>query len=204
MLKKIFHKFKRLILSKKFLAVLLIAILSVSSIVFYLGLNKKTENPTEITKSNLPYKEKVGEGVWELKNYDSIKQTFATEKVDITLVENKNAVKSSIANPSDIEIYRWSVTLPNKTVFAFGQQLKEGIFPAVKVTNKEGIFVKYYPEGFEGTVKPIVKGNVIEWEISEGVKARYTIREDRVKADYIVNSKKDLLNYKLNLNQFIT
>ncbi len=182
-------QFKHLLFSKKFIAILLIVV-SVSSIVFYF--NKKDVKPTQVAKSSLPYKEKVGEGVWALKNYDPIKQTFATTKVNTNLVENKNAVKSSIANPSDIDIYRWSVTLPNKTVFAFGQQLKDGIFPAVKVTNKDGIFVKYYPKDFNGFVKPEVKGNVIEWEIASGIKARYIMKEDRVKADYIVDSKDSL------------
>lgn len=189
MLKKIFPEFKNFIFSKKFLAVLLIIAVSAVS---YFFLNFKKKEPVLVTNSNLPYKEKVGEGVWALKNYDPVKQTLASTKVNTNLVENKNAIKSSITNPSDIDIYRWSVTLPNKTVFAFGQQLKDGIFPAVKVTNKDGLSVKYYPESFNGFVKPTVKGNVIEWEIANGIKARYTMMQDRVKADYVVNEMSNI------------
>ncbi|MDP3940907.1 MAG: hypothetical protein Q8Q49_01215 [bacterium] len=101
------------------------------------------------------------------------------------------------------EIYRWSVTLPSGTVFAFGQQEVDGILPVVKVTSKEGWFVRYYPsvqrlassgQGIDDLVyvKPKVKGNVISWEISKGITARYTMLDDRVKADYIVESKEAL------------
>jgi len=191
-------QFKHTIFSKKFIAILLIVV-SVSA-VSYFFLNFQKKEPALVTNSNLPYKEKVGEGVWALKNYDPIKQTFATTKVNTNLVENKKALEYIRSLQKDREIYRWQVTLPNKTVFAFGQQLKDGIFPAVKVTNKDGMFVKYYPEGFTGFVKPEVKGNVISWKIAEGITARYTMKEDRVKADYIVDKASSLQQLAISSN----
>jgi hypothetical protein len=146
------------------------------------------------------HQEKIAPGVWKLKNRDPVKQVLAErKKVDLNLQENKNAAKDAASGK---EVYKWTVKLLSGTVFAFGQQTKDGILPKVKITNKDGLFVRYYPVqntkyDIQGTerlrnVKPKVKGNVVDWEIAPGITARYTMQQDRVKADYIVDKKENL------------
>jgi hypothetical protein len=45
---------------------------------------------------------------------------------------------------------------------------------------------------FNQYVAPKVEGNVISWEITDGITARYTMMQDRVKADYIVDKANSL------------
>ena len=146
--------------------------------------------------------------------------SVASDKVDTNLVENKEAVqqvrknaeRSAEKRGTSPEVYRWEVTLPSGTVFSFGLQEPEGIKPVVKVQDREGWFVRYYSsssvilseakdlkdsspiwaQNDMKHVQPKVEKNVITWEISEGITARYTMMEDRVKADYIVDSPEAL------------
>lgn len=143
------------------------------------------------------------------------KSTSKNSKSGVILSGTKDLDYSPLAQ-NDTEVYRWSVKLPSGTVFAFGQQTEKGILPVVKVTNEDGWYVRYYPrlknndEGLTNKnenrqsliinrqslpyVTPKVKGNVISWQIAEGITARYTMQNDRVKADYVVDSSSSLVD----------
>ncbi|CAN5127397.1 hypothetical protein BH11PAT1_BH11PAT1_0240 [soil metagenome] len=158
-------------------------------------------------KQNHPSATKQMGKYWEIPN--TVHQVLAAEKpIDINLKENKAALQlvkgggKKSKNPSDKEgssplessnnpqeeVYRWEVALKDGTVFSFGLQKPEGILPVVRVRNTDGWYVRYIPKSTANYVSPKVHGNVIEWEISPGITARYTMQQDRVKADYIVNS----------------
>ncbi len=126
---------------------------------------------------DFPYAEKVSEGVSILKNQDPIKQTLASApKENLNLKETKNS-------------FKWQVKLTSGTTFNFGKVTKEGILPVVRVQNTQGYYVQHSPKGFKGTVNPKVKGNIISWEVTKGVTAKYTMQKDRVKEDIVVASK---------------
>lgn len=167
----------------------------------------------KIYRNGEPYQEKVADDTWIRHNFDPVKQTLASEKPDMTLKENKKAAAIAGGESTDTaEVYRWSVALSSGTIFSFGRQESGGILPIVKVMTKDGWFVRYYPNNRKSQiangkstdnitdlsyVKPKVKGNIIEWEISKGVTARYTMQADRVKADYVVDSRS---NFKCQIS----
>ena len=131
-----------------------------------------------------------------------------------------------IAKLFDTLRYKWVVTLSNGTNFEFGgvnKDTPEGkVLPVVRVRNTDGAYVAYAPrlpitdkglqinENEERSnqkssianqyVVPKVKGNVISWEIADGITARYTMQEDRVKADYIVNDQKSINSNQLTFD----
>ena len=114
------------------------------------------------------------------------------------------------------------VKLFNGTYFEFGgvtRNTPEGkVLPVVRVRNRDGAYVIYAPRSMNqesgsmnsddqtnnsefiihDSVVPKVEGNVISWEIASGITARYTMMEDRVKADYIINDKSNLKSDSLN------
>lgn len=190
----------------------------------FLQVITQTKPVPKLQLTDLPYQEKVAEGVWTLKNREPIQQVLASAKqnTDLNLKENKQIsnAKYPISNKnedveSDIGIdydtlkYRWNVTISSGTKFEFGgidSNTPDGkVKPEVKITNKEGWFVSYSPKYKILNTKyqfvtPRVKGNIVEWEISDGITARYTMMQDRVKADYIINDKSGLKSNKLEFN----
>ena len=131
---------------------------------------------------------------------------------------------SAIAKPFDVLGYKWVVTLSSGTNFEFGGVAKdtpEGkVLPVVRVRNTDGAYVAFAPRSMKqesritknndktpnsefiihDSVVPKVEGNIISWEISDGITARYTMMEDRVKADYIISEKSKLQNSKLDFD----
>lgn len=149
----------------------------------------------------------------EVINLDEFIQSAEASEID-----------GDIANSFDTLRYRWVVTLSNKTNFEFGAvnaDTPEGkVLPIVRVRNKDGAYVAYIPRSMNqessitnnddqthnsefiihDSVVPKVEGNMISWEISKGITARYTMQEDRVKADYIINQKSDISNQSLSFD----
>lgn len=157
--------------------------------------------PEKTQVLNLPYNEKISDGVWELKNREPVRQVLASgKKIDLSLKESRiGQIKVGEAK------YKWSVVNANGTKFEFGEvdsDTPQGkVIPVVNVTNKNGWFVRYMPQDLkENYVTPEVKGNVIEWEIGNSVTARYTMKQDRVKADYIVSNKESITDNKLDFH----
>ena len=194
-MKRLFNYFKK----KKILA-LISLIIFVSAIVLT-ALNPANNPQTGLLTNNLPYNEKIADGVWQLKNREPIRQVLASAKQnsDLNLKENKGGS------------YKWSVTISSGTKFEFGGVYKdtpEGkVTPEVRITNSAGWFVKYSPGSMnqESGIKyvtPKVKGNVIEWEISDGIIARYTMMQDRVKADYIVDKASSFQRLASSSNKY--
>lgn len=177
---KLFNFFKN---KKIFLSALILSIFIFSSIFYYLNQAKNTTTDLN-TASNLPYNEKIADGVWQLKNREPVHQVLASEKQSLDLKESNGN-------------YKWGVSNANGTKFYFGKKTNEGILPIVHIVNKDDYFIEYSPKDFKGTVTPKVNKNVISWEIADGITARYTMMADRVKADYIVDSKEALCNKDL-------
>ena len=194
---------------KRFAGIIGIIIFTLSII---LSVLTQIEQSRQVMKPpNLPYQEKVADGVWELKNREPVHQVLASSKEDLNLKQvesSKLKVKSG-----EEEVYKWYMELSSGTKFEFGACPSEascegGVLPEVKITNKEGFYVRYSPHkintdqsaDIRGSnqresltyVEPKVRNNIIEWEIADGITARYTMMEDRVKADYIVDSKDSL------------
>jgi hypothetical protein len=147
---------------------------------------------------------------------------------DVRTIADKEASsgESDIARPFDSLKYRWMVQISTGTYFEFGgvdASTPDGkVLPVVRVRNSDGAYVAFAPK-FETPnsksetnpnseiinpkssilnqyVTPSVKGNVISWEIGEGITARYTMMQDRVKADYIVNEKSNLKSNQLDFD----
>ena len=181
----------------------------------YLQTLTQIKPPDKLQLTDLPYQEKITEGAWALKNREPIQQVLAEgAKADLNLKEVKmQSLKISDAKVDskidyDTLKYRWFVTLMSGTKFEFGgvsaDTPKDKVLPIVKITNKEGWFVRYAPKEFKSEnqkfVSPKVKGNTVEWEISDGITARYTMMQDRVKADYVINNKSNLISNKLEFD----
>lgn len=130
---------------------------------------------------------------WQVldKSQQPIHQVIAKgPEVDLNLKENSQGE------------FRWNVKLPSGTNFEFGLQNEGKVLPVVRVTSKDGQFVQYNPAGLKEDqfVTPSVKDNLVEWPLREGITARYTMQGDRVKADYIVQNKEAISNYKLDFD----
>lgn len=149
----------------------------------------------------LPWSEKVSKGVWILHNRQPVHQVLAKPKKGPDLKETE-ASKLNVTNGETV--YRWSAKLPSGTKFEFGgvtsNTPNRKVTPEVKITNKDGWFVSYTPKNAEQFVIPKVKGNVIEWQVSDGITARYTMFSDRVKEDFIIRDKSKVENSKVDFN----
>lgn len=160
--------------------VLIIVVLLATFMQNYTPYLLQRAKPSPVNKNSMdlhiPYEERVGKGIYKLLNRDPIKQVLAnSQKVDLNLRESLGE-------------YRWVIKIGNGTTFSFGKREGTTVMPAVMVRKNEGSFVRYSPQEANAR-STVVKKNIIEWIISDGVIGRYTMKEDRVKADYIVNKK---------------
>jgi len=219
------HKFKnyRVIKEHKRASIGLVAILiAVPIMVGTLAYIQQRNN--ERFATDLPYQEKIAEGAWKLHNMDQKPQLISdgSTGTDLNLKEvmnvgdfvRPNSAEASsgerdITRPFDTLRYKWMVKLFSGTYFEFGGVSKdtpEGkVLPVVRVRNREGAYVAFMPRSMnqESGVKavaPKVEGNVISWEIAPGITARYTMMEDRVKADYIVKDQVSYTKYDLSFD----
>ena len=181
------RQFKKLRIAEKATVIVYIFVFLFGSLSPYFPLIPSSPYP-RMTENG----KEIAAGVFEnppVNPYAPIKQTLADNSVDLTIKESSITYKVLSDNKKDydIEKYRYGVTLSSGTRFNFGLESKEGLLPKVRIQNESGYFISYYPSGFEGKVTPKVEKNVISWEISDGITARYAMQQDRVKADYIVN-----------------
>jgi len=75
--------------------------------------------------------------------------------------------------------------------------MSSGVRPVVKIKNKEGWFVKFEPQE-SLYVQPKVEGNTIKWRLPNGILAQYTALRGKIKADYIISKKSQLISNQLN------
>lgn len=150
--------------------------------------------------------EKVGDGAWKLNGRESVQQTIKTGEIPLNVSQSKvKGVRAEALThlQSDVLIepaqFKWSAESSRDTVFALGLMQGNEVLPVVQISRNDGYFVRYYPvisnnDSIENlsSVSPKADKNIVTWELRPGISARYTVFDNKVKADYIAANAQSL------------